>query len=113
MRQSHISVSQMAQASRLCLIKRVRARRSHYLILITMKLKPKTKEELLVEVLLRLADDRLIHGHRLSEWTGHGPELEEDLALANMALDMIGHAAALYGYAAEIEGKKDLLRLFS
>lgn len=62
---------------------------------------------ILVEVLLRLADDRLIHGHRLSEWTGHGPELEEDLALANMALDMIGHAAALYGYAAKIEGKED------
>lgn len=57
--------------------------------------------------MLRLADDRLIHGHRLSEWTGHGPELEEDLALANMALDMIGHAAALYGYAAKIEGKED------
>lgn len=72
-----------------------------------MKIKPKTKEELLVEVLLRLADDRLIHGHRLSEWTGHAPELEEDLALANMALDMIGHAAALYVYASEIEGKED------
>lgn len=73
----------------------------------TTDIKPQTKKQLLVEVLLRLADDRLIHGHRLSEWTGHGPELEEDLALANMALDMIGHAAALYGYAAEIEGKKD------
>lgn len=73
----------------------------------TTDIKPKTRVEILVEVLLRLADDRLIHGHRLSEWTGHGPELEEDLALANMALDMIGHAAALYGYAAEIEGKED------
>lgn len=68
---------------------------------------PQTKEKVLVEVLLRLADDRLIHGHRLSEWTGHGPELEEDLALANVALDMIGHAASLYKYAAETEGKKD------
>lgn len=68
---------------------------------------PQTKKEALVETLLRLADDRLIHGHRLSEWTGHGPELEEDLALANVALDMIGHAAALYGYAAELEGKED------
>lgn len=72
-----------------------------------MKIELNTKKELLVEVLLRLADDRLIHGHRLSEWTGHGPELEEDLALANVALDMIGHAAALYGYAAELEGKED------
>ena len=68
---------------------------------------PKAKKELVVEILLRLADDRLIHGHRLSEWAGHGPELEEDLALANVALDMIGHAAALYKYAAEIEGKPD------
>lgn len=73
----------------------------------TINTKLNTKQELLVEIMLRLADDRLIHGHRLSEWTGHGPELEEDLALANMALDMIGHAAALYGYAAEIEGKED------
>ncbi|MDR9365135.1 MAG: 1,2-phenylacetyl-CoA epoxidase subunit PaaC [Balneolaceae bacterium] len=73
----------------------------------TTDIKPKTKEKLLVEVILRLADDRLIHGHRLSEWTGHGPELEEDLALANMALDMIGHSAALYGYAAGIEVKED------
>jgi len=68
---------------------------------------PKTKKALLAEILLRLADDRLIHGHRLSEWTGHGPELEEDLALANVALDMIGHAAALYKYAAESESKPD------
>lgn len=73
----------------------------------TIGTKPNTKQELLVDVMLRLADDRLIHGHRLSEWTGHGPELEEDLALANMALDMIGHASALYGYAAEIEGQGD------
>ncbi len=67
----------------------------------------KTDKELIIEILLRLADDRLIHGHRLSEWTGHGPELEEDLALANVALDMIGHAAALYRYAAVIEGNPD------
>ncbi|MDZ7719613.1 MAG: 1,2-phenylacetyl-CoA epoxidase subunit PaaC [Balneolaceae bacterium] len=73
----------------------------------TLDIKPETKNKILVEVMLRLADDRLIHGHRLSEWTGHGPELEEDLALANVALDMIGHAAALYSYAAEIEGKED------
>lgn len=72
-----------------------------------MNVDKQTKQDLFVEVLLRLADDRLIHGHRLSEWTGHGPELEEDLALANMALDMIGHSAALYGYAAELEGKED------
>ncbi len=73
----------------------------------TFDIIPQTKQDALVETLLRLADDRLIHGHRLSEWTGHGPELEEDLALANVALDMIGHAASLYGYAAELEGKED------
>jgi ring-1,2-phenylacetyl-CoA epoxidase subunit PaaC len=49
---------------------------------------------------LRLADDRLVLGHRLSEWCGHGPILEEDIALANMALDLIGQATALLGVAA-------------
>lgn len=64
-----------------------------------------TKDKALFKYLLRLADDRLILGHRLSEWCGHGPILEEDIALANIALDYIGHAAALYEYAAEIEGE--------
>ena len=64
-----------------------------------------TKKEALYSYLLRLADDRLIHGHRLSEWCGHGPILEEDIALANVALDDIGHAASLYEYAAEVEGE--------
>jgi ring-1,2-phenylacetyl-CoA epoxidase subunit PaaC len=68
---------------------------------------PQTEKDALVEMLLRLADDRLIFGHRISEWAGHGPELEEDLALANIALDMIGHASALYGYAAQLEDKED------
>ena len=45
--------------------------------------------------LLRLADDRLVLGHRLSEWCGHGPILEEDIALANVALDLIGEATLL------------------
>ncbi|MGL4438187.1 MAG: 1,2-phenylacetyl-CoA epoxidase subunit PaaC [Bosea sp. (in: a-proteobacteria)] len=53
---------------------------------------------------LRLADNALILGHRLSEWCGRGPMLEEDLALANMALDLIGQSRNLYTYAAEIEG---------
>lgn len=55
--------------------------------------------------LLRLADDHLILGHRLSEWCGHAPMLEEDLALPNIALDLIGQARALYTYAGEVEGK--------
>src|SRR6266705_1267958 len=54
---------------------------------------------------LRLADNALILGHRLSEWCGHAPVLEEDLALANMALDLIGQARALYQYAGAIEGR--------
>ena len=60
---------------------------------------------LLFAYLLRLADDQLILGQRLSEWCGHAPTLEEDLALANIALDLIGQARALYGYAGEVEGK--------
>lgn len=64
-----------------------------------------TKQDALFEYLVRLADDRLILGHRLSEWCGHGPILEEDIALANIALDYIGHAASLYEYAVEIEGE--------
>jgi len=55
--------------------------------------------------LLRLADDRLVLGHRLSEWCGHAPILEEDIALANIALDLIGQANLLLKLAAETEGK--------
>jgi ring-1,2-phenylacetyl-CoA epoxidase subunit PaaC len=58
----------------------------------------------LVLQLLRRADDALILGHRLSEWTGHAPTLEEELALANIALDLIGQARALYGHAGSITG---------
>jgi ring-1,2-phenylacetyl-CoA epoxidase subunit PaaC len=58
----------------------------------------------LFEYLLRIGDDRLILGHRLSEWCGHGPILEEDLALGNVALDLIGHAQAFLGLAGRLEG---------
>jgi ring-1,2-phenylacetyl-CoA epoxidase subunit PaaC len=58
----------------------------------------------LVLYALRRADDALILGHRLSEWCGHAPMLEEDMALANMALDLIGQARELYTYAAGVEG---------
>jgi ring-1,2-phenylacetyl-CoA epoxidase subunit PaaC len=54
---------------------------------------------------LRIADTNLILGQRLSEWTGHGPFLEEDLALTNIALDIMGTAKSLLEYAAKIEGK--------
>lgn len=59
----------------------------------------------LVTFLLRLADDHLVLGHRLSEWCGHAPMLEEDLAMPNIALDLIGQARALYQYAGEVEGE--------
>jgi ring-1,2-phenylacetyl-CoA epoxidase subunit PaaC len=55
--------------------------------------------------LLRLGDDRLVLGHRLSEWCGHGPILEEDIALANVALDLIGEATLLLKLAGQLEGK--------
>ena len=55
--------------------------------------------------LLRRADDALVHAHRLSEWCGHAPMLEEDLALANVALDLLGQARALYQHAAALEGR--------
>ena len=57
------------------------------------------------EYLLRLGDDRLVLGHRLSEWCGHAPILEEDIALANIALDLIGHANMLLATAGTVEGK--------
>ena len=59
----------------------------------------------LVLYALRRADDALILGHRLSEWCGHAPTLEEDMALANMGLDLLGLARELYSYAAQTEGK--------
>jgi ring-1,2-phenylacetyl-CoA epoxidase subunit PaaC len=59
----------------------------------------------LVLYTLRRADDALILGHRLSEWCGHAPMLEEDMALANMGLDLLGQARELYTYAAKVEGR--------
>jgi ring-1,2-phenylacetyl-CoA epoxidase subunit PaaC len=56
------------------------------------------------EHLLRIGDDRLVLGHRLSEWCGHGPILEEDIALSNMALDLVGQATFFLRLAGTIEG---------
>ncbi|UWR20964.1 1,2-phenylacetyl-CoA epoxidase subunit PaaC [Sulfitobacter sp. S190] len=58
----------------------------------------------LFEGLLRLGDNTLVLGHRLSEWCGKAPALEEDIALANTALDLIGQTQMWLGYAAEVEG---------
>ena len=54
---------------------------------------------------LRLADNALVLAQRLSEWTGHGPFLEEDLALTNITLDTFGTATSLLDYAAKVENK--------
>lgn len=62
-------------------------------------------KEALFNYTLRLGDTNLILGQRLSEWTGHGPFLEEDLALTNIALDITGVAKAMLEYAAQIEDK--------
>lgn len=59
----------------------------------------------LYDYVLHLADNALILGQRLSEWCGHGPILEQDIAITNIALDFIGQARMLYQYAATIEGK--------
>jgi ring-1,2-phenylacetyl-CoA epoxidase subunit PaaC len=64
----------------------------------------KISETPLVLYTLRRADDALVLGHRLSEWCGHAPMLEEDMALANMGLDLLGQARELYSYAGEVEG---------
>src|SRR6478736_5231081 len=56
------------------------------------------------EYSLRLADTSLILGQRLGEWCGHGPILEEDIALTNISLDCIGQARGFYTYASELEG---------
>jgi len=59
----------------------------------------------LAEVLLALADDEMILSHRDSEWTGHAPILEEDIAFANIALDEMGHAMLWYRLLAELQGE--------
>ena len=59
----------------------------------------------LFKYVVSLADDALVLGHRLSEWSNLAPMLEEDIALSNLALDLIGQARLYYAYAGEIEGK--------
>ena len=59
----------------------------------------------LTEFLLRMGDNALVLGHRVSEWCGHSPVLEEDIALANTALDLIGQTQLWLGLAGEVEGK--------
>src|SRR5258708_4589556 len=66
---------------------------------------PPAGSEALFRYVLRLGDLSLVLGQRLGEWVGHAPALEEDLGLANIALDLIGQARLLLSYAGEIEGR--------
>jgi ring-1,2-phenylacetyl-CoA epoxidase subunit PaaC len=65
---------------------------------------PSASNDLLRRYSLHLGDTSLILAQRLGEWVGHAPALEEDLALANIGLDLIGQARYLLSYAAELEG---------
>ncbi|WP_395686146.1 1,2-phenylacetyl-CoA epoxidase subunit PaaC [Caenimonas koreensis] len=56
-----------------------------------------------VQYLLRIGDTALVLGQRIAEWTGHAPQLEEDIALANMALDLVGQSRAVLTYAGAVE----------
>ena len=64
-----------------------------------------TKQEALFKYLLRQGDTTLILGHRLSEWCGHGSKLEQDIALINIALDLIGQSRSYLQYAGKVEGE--------
>ena len=64
----------------------------------------KTLQDSLFNYLLRLGDNQLVLSHRLSEWCGHAPELELDIALANIGLDILGQARTLLTLAGEVEG---------
>ncbi len=63
------------------------------------------RDAALFRYLLRLGDTSHVLCHRLGEWCGHGPIMEEDIALTNVALDLIGQARLFYQYAGEVEGK--------
>lgn len=63
------------------------------------------RQDDLVEYALRLGDTSLVLGHRLSEWCGHAPEMELDMAMSNLGLDLIGQARLFLTYAGEVEGQ--------
>ncbi len=65
------------------------------------------KAQALFNYTIYLADSSLIMGHRLSEWTGHGPMLEQDIAISNIALDLIGQSRNFYQYAALVSNAED------
>jgi len=61
-------------------------------------------KQYIIDYAVRLGDDAIVLGHRISEWVSNGPFLEEDIALGNVALDFIGRARMFYTYAAELTG---------
>jgi len=63
------------------------------------------KKDALINYCLRLGDSSLILGQRMAEWCSNGPILEEDIAMTNLSLDLIGQARTLLTYAGELEGK--------
>ena len=65
----------------------------------------KNLDEARFQFALRLGDSALVLGQRISEWVGHAPVLEEDIAMANVALDLVGQTQLWLGLAGEIEGK--------
>jgi ring-1,2-phenylacetyl-CoA epoxidase subunit PaaC len=69
------------------------------------KIRLMTEKEALYQYVLQIGDNALILGQRLGEWCGHGPVLEQDIAMTNIALDLMGQARSLMSYAAEVEGK--------
>lgn len=71
-----------------------------------------TNPQSLITFTLHLADDALIMSQRLSEWTGHGPALEQDIALTNIALDTLGQARLLYQYAAKLINENRVKAVF-
>jgi ring-1,2-phenylacetyl-CoA epoxidase subunit PaaC len=74
----------------------------------SISLKEKSgKEEARLDYLLHLADNALVLGHRNSEWTGRGPVLEQDIAISNIALDLIGQARNFFQYAAKLINEKE------
>ncbi len=65
---------------------------------------PQQQSQAILDYAVRLGDDALVLGHRISEWVSYGPFLEEDIAYGNVALDYIGRARMFYSYAAQLSG---------
>ncbi len=63
------------------------------------------KEQALIAYVTRMGDNVIVMAQRLSEWVGHGPELEEEMAMGNFALDYVGQSRMFFSYAGELEGK--------